>query len=117
MSQGLYLRIADSEPALVWILPCCQWLRKKSIGQQVLHVPFGRALRLPSPKHPASSSLIGVKLRFDKVPEVIFVGGRESGDGTGIFAVAATVVGVARQCAVVTGAFSKAVEPFGATMQ
>lgn len=88
----MYMRIADSEPALVWILPRCQRLRKESIGQQFLHVPFGRALRLPSPKDPAGSSLVGVELRFDKVSEVVFVGGGESGDGTGTFAVATTVV-------------------------
>lgn len=111
------MRIADSVPALVWILPSCQRLRKKPIGQQILHVPFGRALRLPSPKDPASSSLVGVELRFDKVPEVVFVDGGESGDGTGSFAVAATVVAVPRQRAVVTSAFTKAVEPFGATVK
>lgn len=62
--------ISTSIPALVWILSRCQRLRKESISQQVLHVPLGRALSLPSPKDPPGSSLVGIELRFDKLPEI-----------------------------------------------
>lgn len=89
-------RILYSVPALVWILSRCQRLWEESICQQVLHIPFGCAFRLPSPKDPPGSSLVGVELRFDKMPEVVFVNVGEIRDGTGSFAVAATVVAVPR---------------------
>lgn len=88
------MRTLDLVPTLVWILSRCQRLREESIGQQILHVPFRRALRLPSPEDPPGSSLVSIELRFDKVPEVVFVVGGESGDGTGIFAVAVAVVAI-----------------------
>lgn len=86
----------DSVPALVWILSRRQRLWEESISQQVLHVPFGRALRLPSPKDPPGSSLVGVELRFDEMPEIVFVKAGEVRNGTGGFAIAAAVVAIPR---------------------
>lgn len=51
------------------------------------------------------------------MPQVVFVDVGKVRDGTGTFAVAATVEAVPRQRAVVASAFAKAVEPFGATAQ
>lgn len=89
-------RHLDSVPALVWILSRCQRLRKESISQQVLHVPLGRALSLPSPKYPPGSSLVGIELRFDKLPEIYFVDVGEIRNGTGCFTIAAAVVAIPR---------------------
>lgn len=94
--QAHISRILHSVLALVWIFSRCQRLREESVGQQVLHVPFRRALCLPSPKDPPGSSLVGIELRFDKMPEVGFVSIGEIRDGTGSFAVAAAVVAVPR---------------------
>ncbi len=69
---------------MVRILPVRQRLRKQPVLQQILHVPFRRALRFPGPKDPAGALLVGVQLRFDVAPDIKLVVGRQVRDGAGV---------------------------------
>lgn len=105
-------------PSLVVALPgerpASGRVREQTRGRQVPQVPFGRALRPPGPKDPAGMLLVSVELGVDEVLQVVLVGGAETLDRTGGFAVAGTDVAGVGEGAVVACAFAEAVEPLSA---
>lgn len=59
--------------ALTGILPRRQRLREDARRKQRLHVPLRGALRLPRPKHPSGSRLIGIELRLDEAADILLL--------------------------------------------
>lgn len=61
--------------------------------------------------------LVRVELCLDEVAKVVLVVVGEVGDCAAVLPVAATDIVTARKATVVAGTFTKAVEPFSATMK
>lgn len=89
-----------------------QRLREHTFSQQLLHVPFRGAFSLPSPEHPASLLLPGIKLGFDKATDVRLVFAGEVSHSAHRLARAVTDLEIGRHGTVVTSADSLAVEVF-----
>lgn len=90
-----------------------QRLRKESVGEEVLHVPFRCAFGLPGPENPTGPPFISVQLGLNEMAEIELVVGRQARDGTRVLAVATTHIRAAGQGPVVPGTLAEAVQPFG----
>lgn len=110
---SLLLPLSPS-PLAARIFSTIQRLWKYSILQQVLHIPFGRALRLPGPEKPARSALIRVELCLNIMSYVRLIFGGESGHGARGLPRATAGMGKTLQRAIIAGACAKSVEPFRA---
>lgn len=108
--------LAACGTALSWILTTRQWLWEDAVLQKSLHVPLRRGFGSPGPEEPAGVCLVRVKLCLDEVTKVVLVVIRKVGDCTAVLSIAAADMVTVRKGAVVTCAFTKAVEPFGATI-
>lgn len=95
-------------------LSASQRLRKESVGEKVLHMPFRRAFGLPRPKDPASPPLISVQLGLDEVADVVLVVRRQACHGTSVLAGAASNIRATAQTTVISSTPAKAIQPFSA---
>lgn len=89
-------------------------LREDAIGQQVLHVPFGRTLSLPGPENPTSRLLVCIKLSFNESTNVALVRRRQSSNRARRLASAVADLGGTVQSTVVTRTLILTVQPLGA---